>query len=113
MYLSTDNASPPIIANNYAIDEDGFLLDAQDWDISFSEAVLENITSQVSLEHLKVIYFIREKVLLLEGLPPLRLICRSTGLDRSEFKNLFGSCINLWKAAGLPKPDDEIRSHMN
>ena len=30
-----------------------------------------------------------------------------------ELKTLFGSCLQLCRAAGLPFPDDELRGHMN
>ena len=97
---------------NFTIDEEGFLLNSEDWNELFAEEVLGYSPGQLSSEHLKVIYFVRDKVLHLGGLPPLRLVCKSTGLDKVELKKLFGSCIHLWKAAGLPKPDDELRSYM-
>ncbi len=97
----------------FVTDDEGFLLNAKDWNITFSEEVLSADSTQFSSDHLKVINFVREKVLGLGALPPLRLVCKSTGMDKSELKGLFGSCINLWKAAGLPKPDDELRSYMN
>ncbi len=99
--------------SQFVTDDEGFLLNANDWTILFSEEVLRRNSTQFSSEHLKVINFVREKVLHLGGLPPLRLVCKSTGMEKTELKELFGSCINLWKVAGLPKPDDELRSYMN
>ncbi len=99
--------------SQFITDDEGFLLSAEDWSIAFSEELLKTESTQFSSDHLKVIYFVREKVLNLGGLPPLRLVCKSIGMEKIELMKLFGSCINLWKAAGLPKPDDEIRSYMN
>lgn len=98
---------------NFTTDEEGFLLTAEDWNEVFAAEVLGYNPGKLSREHLSVIYFVRVKVLDLGGLPPLRLVCKSTGLSKIELKSLFGSCLRLWKAAGLPKPDDELRSHMN
>ncbi len=113
MYVLAQQPATESRSDQFITDKEGFLLNAEDWDISFSEELLRNDLIQLSSKHIKVIYFVREKVLHLSGLPPVRLICRSTGLEKIELIRLFGSCINLWKVAGLPKPDDEIRSYMN
>ena len=113
MYVSAQLLPAKSKSINFTTDEEGFLLDAEDWDELFAEEVLGYSSGQLSLKHLKVIYLVRDKVLHLGGLPPLRLVCKSAGLDRTELKKLFGSCLNLWRAAGLPRPDDELRSHMN
>ncbi len=113
MYEVANQLSNVKETRTFTTDENGYLYNAQDWHEAFAEQVLADNFTQLTAEHFKVIFFVREKVLHLGALPPLRHVCKSTGLDKAELKRLFGSCLFLWKAAGLPAPDDEIRSHMN
>jgi len=95
------------------VDEFGFLKNPEQWTEAFAEDVLGLLPGEMTSSHLNVIHFVRHRFLNLGALPPLRHVCKSTGLEKVEMKALFGSCIQLWRAAGLPRPDDEIRSHMN
>ena len=94
------------------VDEQGFLINPEEWTEAFAENALD-LAGKLTSQHLNVIHFVRSKFLHLGALPPVRHVCKSTGMEKSELKLLFGSCLNLWRAAGLPSPDDEIRSHMN
>lgn len=94
-------------------DEQGFLINPAEWTEAFAENALCLLPGELTSRHLNVIHFVRSKFLHLGALPPVRHMCKSTGIEKSELKMMFGSCLQLWRAAGLPSPDDEIRSYMN
>lgn len=95
------------------VDDKGFLLDTDSWSEAFAANALGLPTNGLQAGHLKVIYFVRDKYAGIGALPPMRRVCKSTGLDKLEIKILFGSCMNLLRAAGLPRPSDEVTAHMN
>ena len=95
------------------IDEHGFLINADDWTVAFAEFTLGLESGELSILQLSVIHFIRQKYLRIGALPPVRHVCRATGIEKPELKMMFGSCVQLWCAAGLPLPNDEIKAHMN
>ncbi len=99
--------------NNEILDEEGFLIDPSAWDRSFTEhrAMQSGIT--LSDKHWLLIDLIRDKYLRLGALPPMRSVCKKIGLHRQALKEQFGSCLNLWKMAGLPNPGEEAKTYMN
>jgi sulfur relay (sulfurtransferase) DsrC/TusE family protein len=99
--------------NSYAVDDLGFLINPEDWTEAFAASALGLLPGSMSPRHKDVIHYVRNKYLHLGALPPVRRVCKSTGIAKSELKTLFGSCLQLCRAAGLPFPDDEVRGHMN
>ena len=95
------------------LDEEGFLIDAADWDRGFSQDKAKEKGVILSDKHWQLIELIRDKYLRLGSLPPMRTVCRSVGLNKIELKQQFGSCLNLWKIAGLPNPGEEAKTYMN
>ena len=94
-------------------DEYGFLVNPLQWTVAFAENVLSLLPGELTPRHIVVIEYVRKKSLHLGAIPPVRVVCKCTGLEKSELKVMFGSCLQLWRAAGLPRPNDEIRAHMN
>ena len=94
-------------------DEHGYLINPYEWTKAFAEMALDMECGELSMRQLSVIHFIRYKYLKFGALPPVRHVCKSTGVEKQELKTMFGSCMRLWRAAGLPSPNDEIRAHMN
>lgn len=113
MYNATQNLESKRNVTDFIIDEEGFLINPEDWSQLFAEQTLDLAANSLGMEQLKVISFIRDKFLRLGALPPMRTVCKSSGLDKATLKQTFGSCLQLWKAAGLPRPDDELRAYMN
>lgn len=98
---------------NPVIDDEGFLIDPEQWTEAFAAHALGLLPRSLCPRHKAVILYVRKKYLHLGALPPVRTVCKSVGIDKQELKTLFGSCLRLRRAAGLPRPDDELRSHMN
>jgi len=102
------------ISKDYTIqDEEGYLIDPSDWNRSFTERRAREASIELTRKHWHLIEIIRDKYLRLGALPPMRSICKAVGFDKQELKQQFGSCLNLWKIAGLPNPGEEARAYMN
>lgn len=95
------------------VDDHGFLTDPDKWTEAFAASALGLMPYSLSSQHKDVIHYVRKKYLQYSGLPPARDICNSIGMEESMLIVLFGSCLQLWRASGLPRPDDEIGSHLN
>lgn len=97
----------------FVIDENGFMLDPSQWSREFSISKAREIGVTLTDRHWDLIDFVREKFIKLGSLPPMRSVCKAAGFDKHELKSQFGSCIVLWKIAGLPDPGEEARTYMN
>lgn len=89
------------------IDEDGFIQEAAKWNSAIAEDVakLED-ASPMSEEHWKVVNYLRDYYLKFEIAPPIRMLCKQTGMDLKKLYQLFpsGPAKGACKIAGLPKP---------
>ena len=94
-------------------DEDGFLVDPNLWSEQTGHyiAAIRGI-GPLQMEHWKLLHFLRDRYLRLGAIPPMRSICRNSALSRKDIKNLFGSCLEVWRIAGLPNPGEEAKAHM-
>lgn len=101
-------------SENYVItDEEGYLLDPTVWTRAFTEGRAHQAGIRLNDKHWHLIEIIRDKYLRLGALPPMRSVCKAAGFDKQELKQQFGSCLELWKMAGLPNPGDEARAYMS
>jgi tRNA 2-thiouridine synthesizing protein E len=95
-------------------DEGGFLIDHHLW----SEDLARNLAHEEGVDHLgdqhwHIIHHIRDRYLSLGALPNMRLVCRATGIPRHKVHHLFGSCLSIWRIAGLPDPGEEAKSYFS
>ena len=95
------------------LDDEGYLVDPLTWDRSFTERHAEQANLFLTAQHWQLIELIRDKYLRLGALPPIRTVCKAVGIDKHVLKTQFGSCLALWKMAGLPNPGEEARAYMN
>ncbi len=95
------------------LDKEGYLLDTASWEPAFTERRAKEANLQLTSKHWQLIELIRDKYLRLGALPPMRSVCRAVGMDKKELKAQFGSCLALWKMAGLPNPGEEAKTYMN
>jgi len=101
-------------SDDYGItDEEGYLLDASDWTRAFTEERARQAGIELSEKHWRLVEIIRDKYLRLGALPPMRTVCKAAGFEKRELKQQFGSCLRLWKMAGLPNPGEEARAYMS
>ena len=114
MHTSLDASIPQDVVRMPALDEDGFLVDPQQWTPQLADQLaVAAALPPLGERHFRTIDFIREKYLSIGAMPPMRQTCRKIGLGRHEIKSLFGGCRQLWRIAGLPNPGGEAMSYMD
>lgn len=114
MNLNTNAGLESHVKNNYQLlDDEGFLIDPYDWDTSFSEIRAAEKNVVLTKEHWELIELIRYKYLTIGALPSMRSICKKVGFEKSALKEQFGSCLVIWKLAGLPDPGEEVKTYMS
>ena len=112
--LQSQNQDSLENSHSHAIlDEEGYLIDPADWSRAFTERRAQEASIELNSKHWQLIEMIRDKYLRLGALPPIRSVCKAVGFDKHELKLQFGSCLNLWKMAGLPNPGEEAVAYMN
>jgi len=93
-------------------DEDGFLIDVASWNDDLAEQIAElDGLAALTDRHWRVIQHIRDRYFRVGGLPAMRLVCRATSLSKAEINQLFGSCREIWRIAGLPNPGEEAKAY--
>jgi tRNA 2-thiouridine synthesizing protein E len=93
--------------NQIEIDEDGFLVDPEDWseDMAAYFATMEDVT-ELTENHWKVINYLRDYFKKFGVAPMIRKLCKDTGFPLKEIYEMFpsGPAKGACKLAGLPKP---------
>lgn len=98
----------------FLFDEDGFLLDASNWTREGAQVIADfDDIGTLTDKHWKVIDYIRERFFAVGGMPVMRSVCKASGLEREEIKQMFGGCCQVWRLAGLPNPGEEARAYMS
>ncbi len=95
-------------------DEDGLLMDPAQW----NEALARTIAQQHGLgeltdEHWKVIRALRDHYGRFGVAPAMIRVCRAHGQDVHWVHNLFHTCLNAWRVAGLPNPGEEAKAYLS
>jgi tRNA 2-thiouridine synthesizing protein E len=91
---------------NLALDEDGFLENAEEWDEEVANAIAATEEVDLTEEHWAIIRYLRGYYDEFQVAPMVRKMLKDTGKSQAEIYELFpsgpgkGAC----KIAGLPKP---------
>lgn len=87
-------------------DEDGFLLNHDDWSKEIAQAIAQREGIELNEMHWQVIEFARDEFENEGEAPTLRRIIQSTGISTKEMYSLFpgGPAKMASKIAGLGKP---------
>ena len=94
-------------------DEDGFLADPTLWTEQMGRYIAETRgIGPLQADDWKVVRFVRDRSLRRGATPPMRRICRSSALSKTDIKRRFGSCLEVWRIAGLPNPGEEAKAYM-
>jgi tRNA 2-thiouridine synthesizing protein E len=93
--------------NKFEIDEDGFLVDPDNWneDVVMEFAKVEDV-AELTEDHWKVINYLRDYYKQFGIAPMIRKLCKDTGFTLKQIYDLFpsGPAKGACKLAGLPKP---------
>jgi len=93
---------------NIDFDKDGFMVDPGLWNEAIAaDIALEEGIEEVSEKHWAVVNFIRGYWKEHDLAPPVRLLCKESGVSVREIYKLFtsGPARGACRIAGLPKPD--------
>lgn len=89
------------------LDEDGFLVDFEDWteDVAGILASNEGIT-ELTERHWQVVKYLRDYYSQFQIAPMIRKLCKETDISLKQIYDLFpaGPARGACKIAGLPKP---------
>ena len=88
------------------IDEEGFLSNSETWNKDVAELLArEEIRGGLKEDHWKVIDYLRDYYLEFNSVPPVRMLCKRTGLRFNNICRLFPSGLTrgACKIAGIPK----------
>lgn len=89
------------------LNEDGFLARPEDWnaDVAVAFGLQENMP-ELTVDHWKVIHYLRNYYQRFHTAPMIRKLCKETGFALEKIEALFpsGPAKGACKLAGLPKP---------
>lgn len=96
------------------LDEDGLLLNPEQWNESLAEelALMVGI-GEMSDDHWLIIYSLRDYYARFGVAPAMTNVCHSYARDKLWVHNLFLTCLNAWIVAGLPNPGEEAKSYLS
>jgi tRNA 2-thiouridine synthesizing protein E len=87
-------------------DEDGFLLKSETWNKNVAELLAQGEASGgLTEDHWKIIDYLRHYYLEFNSIPPVKMLCKRTGLKYGYICSLFPSGLTrgACKVAGIPR----------
>ncbi len=98
------------------VDEEGYLLNPEDWDekVACALAEREGISDQCPLTEgrMDVLRFLRDYYRRFNSFPIVRAVCKNVHQPANCEYELFMDPITAWKIAGLPKPTTEVFAYI-
>jgi TusE/DsrC/DsvC family sulfur relay protein len=96
------------------LDEYGLLANPEDWNENIALAIAKhNGINTLTSDHWKIIHALREHYARFGVAPTMHNICRSYGHKSNWAHDLFDTCLNAWRVAGLPDPGEEAKSYLS
>ena len=87
-------------------DMEGFLVHPEMWSKAVAESLAQGeVPGKLTEEHWKVLDFLREYYLQFNNVPPIRMLCKRTGLKFAYICKLFPSGLvkGACRIAGMPR----------
>ncbi|HYA38476.1 MAG TPA: TusE/DsrC/DsvC family sulfur relay protein [Candidatus Methylomirabilis sp.] len=95
-------------------DEDGLLKDPKQWNETVAaEIARREGIGRLSEEHWEVIRSLREHYARFGVAPAMTNVCRQHGKPKNWVHDLFQTCLNAWRVAGLPNPGEEAKAYLS
>jgi len=96
------------------LDEDGLLVDPNDWNKDVARDMALSIgIGELNEDHWQVIEALREHYSQYGVAPAMSSVCHSLGKEWGWTHDLFQTCLNAWRIAGLPNPGEEAKSYLS
>lgn len=95
-------------------DDDGLLIDAQMWNEELAREIAhQNDIGELTDDHWAIIYALRDHYEQFGVAPAMQSVCRDLGRNRFWVHDLFHTCLNAWRVAGLPNPGEEAKTYLS
>lgn len=95
-------------------DDAGLLLDAGMWNVALAQQIaFQNEIGMLTEDHWKIIYALRAHYEKFGVAPAMQNICHDLGRGRFWVHDLFHTCLNAWRVAGLPNPGEEAKTYLS
>lgn len=109
MQTITDFHNKPV-----RFDDAGLLVDPREWNESVAQQIAwRDDVGDLSNDHWRIIYALRVHYAQYAVAPPVSQVCLAEGMQKYCGHELFHTCLNAWKVAGLPDPGEEARAYLN
>lgn len=96
-----------------AIDNDGYLVNYEDWNEAVANALAERQgVGKISDEKIAMLKFIRWYYKEYNYFPMLRAICKNVNKPKDCLHEEFFTPMIAWKLAGLPHPEEPLISFL-
>ncbi len=95
-------------------DEGGLLANPSLWNEQVAQAIADaDGVGQLSEAHWRVIHRLRN-YFGTYGVPPAQVrLCSTEGMGEYCIHELFSTCFEAWRVAGLPDPGEEAKAYMS
>ena len=104
----------PILKQNgktITIDNDGYLLNAADWDETTAVLLAEREgIGPLTQDRMDILKFLREYYRKFNFFPIVRHVCKNVHQPNDCMTDKFLNPVQAWKIAGLPNPGEEVNS---
>ncbi|MDX5152378.1 MAG: TusE/DsrC/DsvC family sulfur relay protein [Acidiferrobacterales bacterium] len=96
------------------LDEDGLLVDPNDWNEDVAREMANSLgIGDLTGDHWQVIDALRKHYAQFGVAPAMNNVCHSLGKEWGWTHDLFHTCLNAWRIAGLPNPGEEAKSYLS
>ena len=102
----------PIIESHgikISLDDDGFLLNFEDWDEKIAGVLAEKEgLGALTEDRVDILKFLRDYYRKYSFFPIVRYVCKNVHQPKNCVNEQFLSPVQAWKVAGLPNPGKEV-----
>lgn len=103
-----------IILPSIKLDENGLLTQPENWNKEVALALANGLQiNPLTANHWLVIEAMRKHYARFGVAPAIHNICHNNHQSETWVHDLFGSCFNAWRVAGLPDPGEEAKAYLN
>lgn len=96
------------------LDEDGLILDPEQWNEAVAVELAHSLgIKELSPDHWLVINTLREYYFDFGAAPAMSHVCHMHDKSNLWVHDLFSTCLNAWRVAGLPNPGEEAKSYLS
>lgn len=96
------------------MDEAGLIVDPAQWTEETASTIAEQLkVAPLTDDHWLVIYSLRDYYKKFGVAPAMNSVCHHLGKEKFWVHDLFQSCLNAWRIAGLPNPGEEAKSYLS